>query len=178
MSSRVDTSELVAQARCGDAEAFSSLVRAFRPRLLMLLRQHLRTEDELDDAFSETLYRAWRNLDQLRDPAKFGPWLMTIGRHSALRIARIRSREVELTEAPEDRVADEGFASSSIDREVVSNAIERLRAKHPEMAEALVLRHMLDLSYEEIAELQGVSLGTVASRMSRARRQLQGILLG
>src|SRR3954454_4036212 len=81
---------LVARARNGDADAYTGLFTEHRERLRRACVSVLRDDDVAAEVVQEAALVAWLQLDRLRDPAQFGPWLVGIGRNLALRVARER----------------------------------------------------------------------------------------
>jgi RNA polymerase sigma-70 factor (ECF subfamily) len=147
-----------------------------------LARYLMRNTDDAEDAAQECYLRALRHFDSYRGPA-MKPWLLAILRNVCNAEFARRSKE----EVPTDYSQDETLAEEMpmwqepqaspeklVLRQQDSAAIRRLVAELPEpFREAIVLREMNDLSYKEIAEVAGVPVGTVMSRLARARAMLR-----
>jgi RNA polymerase sigma factor (sigma-70 family) len=157
-------SELVRRAQLGSSAAFEQLVLARGPQLYRYLAARLRNEAEALDALQETLTAAWQGLPGLRRTERFWPWLVGIAAHKAADAARLRERtadlDVEAQRAPSQDVLEI--------REAVAALPEQFR-------QVLLLRYLLGLSEEEVAEALGIRVGTVKSRSSRARRALMEV---
>jgi RNA polymerase sigma-70 factor (ECF subfamily) len=145
-----------------------------------LARWLTRNDADAEDVVQEAFLRAFRFFDDLR-ASDCRPWLLTIVRNTCYSWLR-RNRPHELVDAGDDLAhAVEDSAPSPEARLVreddavrLKRSIERLR---PEYREVLMLREYEGLSYKEIAEVTGVSLGTVMSRLSRARQRLYEMLV-
>ena len=172
-----------------DAVAEQERTRRFRDAALphldevyTLARYLMRNTDDAEDAVQECYLRALRNFDSYRGPA-MKPWLLAILRNVCNAEFARRSKE----EVPTDYSQDETLAEELpmwqepqaspeklVLRQQDSVAIRRLVAELPEpFREAIVLREMNYLSYKEIAEVAGVPVGTVMSRLARARAMLR-----
>jgi len=171
-----------------DAAAEQARMRRFRDVALphlnevyTLARYLMRNTDDAEDAVQECYLRALRHFDSYRGPA-MKPWLLAILRNVCKNeFTRRRSGEL-----PTDYTQDESLAEempmwqepqASPEKMMVqqqdSATIRRLVAELPEpFREAIVLREMNDLSYKEIAEVAGVPVGTVMSRLARGRSML------
>ena len=174
LGSGVDTTELVVQAQHGDEGAFASLAVVIGNRLHPIAHRILRDADLADDATQQALLAIWRDLPQLRDPARFEGWAYRL-------LVRACYSEVKKTRrlAPNLRVIhfDETFSSDDIatiaDRDQLERAFRRLSVDHRAV---VVLHHHLDLSLVDVAEALGVPVGTVRSRLFYAMRALRAAL--
>ena len=174
MSIQLDEAELIARARTGDQHAFAALAGAHRARLWSICLRITGNEYDAEDALQEALTAAWLNLDKFRSDARFGTWAYRIASNAA--IAVIRKRRDSPTDTFEHLdVADGGdFTEALAIRDRVNAALARI----PEQfREALVLREYGDLTYDAIAEHQGVGVQTVKSRLNRARAALAAELI-
>ena len=172
--SGVDTTELVVQAQHGDEGAFASLAVVIGNRLHAIAHRILRDVDLADDATQQALLAIWRDLPQLRDPARFDGWAYRL-------LVRACCSEAKKTRrlAPNLLVMqlDESSASDDIatvaDRDQLERAFRRLSVDHRAV---VVLHRHLDLSLVEVAEALGVPVGTVRSRLFYAMRALRAAL--
>jgi RNA polymerase sigma-70 factor (ECF subfamily) len=165
--------ELVLRARQGDRAAFGLLVRRHQRRIHGLGVRLLRDRDDADDLVQETFVRAWRALERFDPERPLLPWLYRIATNRAMSLLEIRRRRPaeELTEA----VADPGPSpQEDAERRRLHREVRREVDRLPEEQRVvLILRAAEDLSYREIAEVLGVPIGTVMSRLSRARETLR-----
>jgi RNA polymerase sigma-70 factor (ECF subfamily) len=162
---------VVLRCQAGDGSAFAELVERCAPRLRYYLRKMLGNVHSAEDALQEVWLDVFRGLPRLADAGAFTAWLYRIARDRALRTVR-RRRHVPraLTEEPAD---DEPGDFSAADAEAIHLGLDELP---PEQREALVLRFLEGMSYEEIARVAGCELGTVRSRLHYAKRALRRAL--
>jgi len=185
---RDDDARLVASALSGNADAFGELVEKYEKLVYNAAYQLVRSEEDALDVAQETFLKAFRSLNSFRGDCRFSTWLYKICRNAALDYLRAeqRRRTVSLTEEDEDgseNVIDppdpdllsdpQRRLEQKEDRLAVRAAINRLSREHREI---LVLRDMEGYSYEEIAEMLDLELGTVKSRINRARRAVKDFL--
>ncbi len=158
--------QLVASARAGDLEAFSELVRRYQGHVWRLSFHLVRSETVADDVTQEALVRAYRFLPRYRGDSKFSTWLFSITRNCALDELRRAERRWRLAGRVERDVAASGDHSVRVEvREALGGLPVALR-------EPVVLIDMFGASYAEVASMLGVPLGTVKSRVHRARELL------
>jgi RNA polymerase sigma factor (sigma-70 family) len=170
----VDTTELVVQAQHGDEGAFASLAVVIGSRLHAIAHRILRDADLADDATQQALLIIWRDLPQLRNPARFDGWAYRLLVRACYSEAR-KTRRL----APNLLVMNFDQASASDDiatvahRDELERAFRRLSVDHRAV---VVLHHHLDLSLVDVAEALGVPVGTVRSRLFYAMRALRAAL--
>jgi RNA polymerase sigma-70 factor, ECF subfamily len=167
------------RARRGDARAFRALVETYQRRVFALVGRMLgRGRSSLvEDLAQETFLRVFRALPAFTPdgPARLSTWILTIAARLALdELARRRP-------APSDELSAEPSASPSalaeVEARALGRAIERaVAALPPEFRAVFLLREYHDLDYEEIARALEIDLGTVKSRLSRARSLLRAAL--
>jgi RNA polymerase sigma-70 factor (ECF subfamily) len=165
---------LVERAQRGDEEAFASLALACGDRLHAVAHRILRDVDLAEDATQQALLTIWRDLPQLRDPARFDAWsyrLLVRACYAEGRKERRWTPSLRLLPADEPS-APEGL-SSVVDRDQLERGFRRLSIDHRAV---VVLHHYLDLPLDEVAEALGVPVGTVRSRLHHAMRGLRAAL--
>lgn len=173
---------LVAEAAAGSREAFDDLVRRHQVRIYRLVRIMTGGDDDAEDLTQETFVRAFRGIARFRGDSSFGTWLHRIAvnviKSHVSRHAR-RPRHVSSSAAGESEPLVERIASAS-DFELAicqRQAIDEAIATLPEEQRALiVLRDIQGLGYHEIATITGIPIGTVESRIFRARQRLRPVL--
>jgi RNA polymerase sigma-70 factor (ECF subfamily) len=166
--------DLVVRAQHGDEEAFASLAVAVGDRLHAVSHRILRDIDLAEDATQQALLAIWRDLPQLRDPARFDAWSYRLLVHACYaegRRARQWSPNLRLLPADEPSGAD--GLSSVVDRDQLERGFRRLSIDHRAV---VVLHHYLDMPLELVAETLGIPLGTVRSRLLHAMRGLRAAL--
>ena len=165
--------DLVMQAQRGDEEAFASLAVAAGGRLHAVAHRILRDTDLAEDATQQALLTIWRDLPQLRDPARFDAWsYRLLVRACYAEGRRMRRWAPNLRILPVDAAAVEGF-DSIVDRDQLERGFRRLSIDHRSV---VVLHHYLDMPLDEVAETLGVPVGTVRSRLHHAMRGLRAAL--
>lgn len=169
--------ELVERARAGERAAFDLLVARYQRRLLRLVLRLLRDPAEAEDVVQETFLKAYRALPRFRGEAAFYTWLYRIALNGARNaILRRRQRSAPHGVAPSQLpapVPEIGTPESMLLSKQVMLAIDAaLEALPLELRTAIVLREIEGLSYEEIAQIMECPLGTVRSRIFRAREAI------
>ncbi len=170
--------DLLAQARGGSTRAFEEIVERHQRRVYAVARRIVRRHEVADDVTQETFIRAYQALDSFDLSRPFAPWICRIAANTA--INHVRSKEFR-EEALPDSLADTETSPDEPERrlqeietrEAVAEALHSLPA---EQRVVFVLRTIEELSYKEIAETLAISIGTVMSRLSRAREKLRQAL--
>ena len=163
--------ELVIAAQRGDHVAFMDLVRGRVDRLFAIARRILHDVDRAEDALQDALVIAWRDLPELRDPDRFDFWIQRLLANMCIdhaRRDRRRYAKLEILNVDGHRAPDE--LAGIVDRDIVDRAFRRLR---PEERAVLVLRYFLGYEPAAIAEILGVSGGTIRSRLHHAHRAMR-----
>jgi RNA polymerase sigma-70 factor, ECF subfamily len=166
--------DLVVRAQNGDEEAFASLAVAAGDRLHAVAHRILRDIDLAEDATQQALLAVWRDLPQLRDPARFDAWsyrLLVRACYSEAR--RTRRWAPNLRLLPVDVASATDDSDMVVDRDQLERGFRRLSVEHRAV---VVLHHYLDMPLEEVAETLGVPVGTVRSRLHHAMRGLRAAL--
>jgi RNA polymerase sigma-70 factor (ECF subfamily) len=166
--------ELIGRAQRGDEEAFASLAVAAGDRLHAVAHRILRDSGLAEDATQQALLTIWRDLPQLRDPARFDAWsyrLLVRACYAEGRRTRRWAPNVRLLRVEEPKV-DDGLGSV-LDRDQLDRGFRRLSIDHRAV---VVLHHYLDLPLDEVADVLGVPAGTVRSRLHHAMRSLRAAL--
>jgi len=171
--------ELVRLVCGGETDAFAEIVRRTRRPAYLLARRITRNHEDADDVVQESYVKAFRALDRFAPGAAIAPWLLTIVARTALSSLRSgKRRAASALDDPgpyggaplADRIADPASDPEAITRRLeVERAFGRLSEEHRVI---LAMRVDGDLSYASIAETLGVPIGTVMSRLARAREAL------
>lgn len=170
--------ELIDRALAGDRSAFAELVRQNQDRLFASMMQVTGSPEEAEEVVQEAFIRAFIKLDTFQRNSQFFTWIYRIAFNSALTQRRKKKARVSLDQIREDNGLEVAGADDAVDEAMlrdervtlVRRAIDTLTEEHRRI---LVLREMDEFAYEEIAEILEISIGTVRSRLSRARRQLK-----
>jgi RNA polymerase sigma-70 factor (ECF subfamily) len=187
MSSPIDIDDeaaVVAQARLGDATAFSELLRRYEGKIFRLALHITQNREDAEDVLQETFLKAYEHLDQFQGQSKFYTWIVRIAVNQALMKLRKRKsdRSVSLDDTidtGEDTVAreiagwdenpEQQYSREELSR-ILDGAVDDLA---PIYRAVFVLRDVDELSTEETAEALGLSVPAVKSRLLRARLQLR-----
>ena len=184
----LDDSALVAAYLAGEKRAFTELTERYQTRLLNFVYRTTGDRERAEDLVQETFIRVYRHLHRFDQSKKFSTWIYTIASNLAKNELRNRSRNPlvlfqtikknwEADQRPlewEDNTyrPDDLFRKRHL-REMVESAVEQLPEHHRTV---FMLREMEGKSYEEIAEITGCNLGTVKSRLNRARNNFAQII--
>ena len=179
-----DEAVLVAQAREGDMQAFSELVRRYESKIFRLAQHITQNREDAEDVLQETFLKAYEHLNQFQGQSKFYTWIVRIAVNQALMKLRRRKtdKSVSLDEtidtgedtivreiAAWDEDPEQRFSRDEIG-DILDSAIQSLE---PPYRSVFVLRDIEELSTEETAEALGLSVPAVKSRLLRARLQLR-----
>jgi RNA polymerase sigma-70 factor (ECF subfamily) len=184
--------DLVQRSQAGDTEAFAALVEEHRNAMYHLAWRMVGSSEDAADIVQDAFVRAYRSIGRFEGRSSFRTWIHRITVHCCLNHLRSRKRKGEVAYQEEwmDGIGQQGIAGSdrrvqgrverpdqAADRRDLTLAIEHaLEQLSPDHRAAFLLREYNGLSYKEIAEATGVSIGTVMSRLHYARKALQGIL--
>jgi RNA polymerase sigma-70 factor (ECF subfamily) len=184
----VSDSELLVKAKAGDTHAFEELVSRTRDRVYGVAFRILHSEAEAAEVAQETFLAAWRSLSQLSGDA-FGSWVHRISANRALmrlRHNKMAAQVEESSDSPQfnargsliESVADWAPTAEgqSLDNEL-RRAIEQASSALPEdQRRVFLLRDVEGMSYEEISDVTGDSVGALKSRLQRARLQMRAAI--
>jgi len=183
VSDREIDSQLVARAQQGDKQAFNLLVEKYQRKLTRLLSRFIRDQAEVEDVTQEAFIKAYRALPAFRGDSAFYTWLYRIGINTAKNYLMAMGRraptstEVEAEDAEgfeegeqlRDINTPESVLLSNEIAETVNSTIEQLPE---ELRTAIQLREIEGMSYEDIAQVMNCPIGTVRSRIFRAREAI------
>ena len=177
---------LVERAVAGDQAAFELLVIKYQRRIQRLIGRMVRDVDLVEDIAQETFIRAYRALHQFRGDAQFYTWLYRIAVNTAKKFLLELKRDITVSEAS-FKLNDDGDETyrdrnepissetpeSVLAAKEIGNAVNAALESLPDdLKQALTLRELEGLSYEEIAGIMGCPIGTVRSRIFRAREAI------
>jgi RNA polymerase sigma-70 factor (ECF subfamily) len=183
MSDREVDQKLVERAQRGDKQAFDLLVSKYQRKLARLLSRFIRDAAEVEDVTQEAFIKAYRALPTFRGDSAFYTWLYRIGINTAKNyLVAMRRRAPTSTDV--DAEEAEGFEGGEqlrdlntpenelISRQVADNVNQTLAELPEELRTAITLREIEGLSYEDIANIMNCPIGTVRSRIFRAREAI------
>lgn len=180
MGDRSIDQQLVEQAQRGDKHAFSLLVSKYQRKLARLLSRFIRDPAEVEDVTQEAFIKAYRALPTFRGESAFYTWLYRIGINTAKNYLVAQGRRAPTTTALDNEEAESSEEGEGLwevttpENELISKQIARtvndtLQTLPDELRTAITLREIEGLSYEEIANIMDCPIGTVRSRIFRAR---------
>lgn len=175
--------QLVEEALGGNALSFQLLVERYQERIFALARHYTKSAVEVEDIAQDTFLKAYRRLDSFQRQSSFSTWLYRIAVNTATDyLSRHRRRRLHLveTDAELDAARDLDKSAGSVEpllddelRQVTRQVLDTLPEKYRTI---LILREFEDLSYTEMAEVLQCSIGTVESRLFRARGRFKEAL--
>ena len=176
----LDDLQLVLASKQGDQEAFARLVLRYQRRIFNLVYRMLQNYEEASEITQEAFLAAWQGLPSFRGEARFGTWLYRIAYNCALKQLEARKRDKALQAAlqAEQALDDLDIRQKQPDarldarerQAVVQEQLSTLPAKYRIV---LVLRHLQEMTYEEMAEILKMPVGTIKTHLFRARNLLK-----
>ncbi len=175
----MDDFALIQEIKKGSGDAFRTLVERYQDRVLNLVHQYVSDRSDCEDIAQEVFVKVHRKLDSFRSQSSFYTWLYRIAVNTATDHLKRRRRDPSVSleslppvfeeaesagPAPDKSLMDEEF------RERIASAVETLPEPYKTV---LILREFEDRTYEQMAEILECSLGTVESRLFRARQRLR-----
>ncbi len=168
-------------------EAYEILVKRFKDPLTNFVFRFVGDRDSSTDIVQDTMIKFYLNKDSYKSFAKFSTWIYTIAGNLAKNELKRRKRRkifsldnnIDDDESKKIQIEDKSFfepdrlADSNIKSHIIQNALLRVK---PVYREVVILRDIEEFTYEEIADITGLSIGTVKSRINRGRTQLQKLL--
>jgi RNA polymerase sigma-70 factor, ECF subfamily len=174
-----DDAELVVASKAGDQDAFAQLVQRHQRRVFNLVFRMLQQYEEANEVTQETFFAVWQGLPSFRGDARFSTWLYRIAYNCCLKQLEQRKRDLALQAAVQ---AEQSFQEECYDEraaeELEAHERQALVREHlsllPEKYRiVLILRHLQELTYEEMAEILTIPIGTIKTHLFRARNLLK-----
>ena len=180
---RIVDQKLVEKSQRGDKKAFAMLVEKYQRRLTRLLSRMVRDQSEIEDIVQDSFIKAYRAINNFRGDSAFYTWLYRIGINTAknhlVKLGKrpkamndIEIEEIENFEDAQDLRNLETPENSMASKEIIASVNQTIETLPDELKEAIQLREMDGLSYEEISDLMNCPIGTVRSRIFRAREAI------
>lgn len=178
----IGENQLLFRAIDGDLHAFDELMAPYEKRLYALCYRMAGEKEDAMDCTQEAMLRIWRALQSYRKEASFTTWIYRIATNTCLDVLRKKKSRPSISL---DALMDSGFAVQDENADPEDYAISKARmlalqtginSLKPDMRAALILRDIQGFSYEEVAVILATPLGTVKSRINRAREKLRSLL--
>jgi len=177
---------LVRRTKLGDHHAFDMLMLRHQQKLARVVSRYHKLPQQIEDIVQEAFIKAYLGIMSFREDSRFSTWLHRIGVNTAIDFLAAERRRIPLDQPPIRVDTNEPIALEIVDENnpeqllatqqinaTVTNALKKLPK---ELRLAITLREFDGLSYEEIAEIMGCPIGTVRSRIFRARENISAIL--
>jgi RNA polymerase sigma-70 factor (ECF subfamily) len=169
--------ELVSVVAAGDSAKYAVLVGRYQERLYRHALGMTFDSDVAADLVQDAFVKAYTSLATCRDPARFGSWVFQILRNGCLDYLKSRRRKDVSLEDQTDLACEAAGPETDLERLTLREELERaLGMLPPAQREAFLLKHVHDLSYEEMAEVVDASVSALRMRVLRAREMLQTLL--
>src|SRR5216683_501817 len=174
-----DDLQLVTASKGGDQDAFAQLVQRYQRRVFNLVYRMLQQYEEANETTQETFLAAWQGLPAFRGDARFATWLYRIAYNCSLKQLEQRKRDRALQDAiqaeqllmyTDDSESAESVLEAHDRQSIVHEQLSSLPAKYRIV---LILRHLQEMTYEEIAETLTMPIGTIKTHLFRARNLLK-----
>lgn len=173
--------ELIRQALTGNSQSYGLLVERYQDRLYSAMLHVVGSHDEAEDVVQDSFVQAYVKLNTFQGNSRFFTWLYRIAFNNALSRRRRRRTDMSIEQSREISGGEPLDRQEAPDEPLLRNerismvkaAMQRLTDEHRNI---LVLREMQDMAYEDIATILDINIGTVRSRLSRARNQLHEYL--
>ena len=184
---REEESRIVQKVLRGDVNAFEKLVLEYEKNVYNIALRMTGNSEDASDMTQEAFIKAYNSLGSFRGDSKFSVWIYWIATNVCLDFLRSKSRKPTVSLSMEDEdgdevqldVADESQSPELLlDRQMTRESVRRgLETLTPEYRQILLLREIQGMSYDEISQALGLEVGTVKSRIFRARKKLCAFLL-
>ena len=191
MSERDVDAELVARVQAGDKQAFDLLVIKYQRKIMRLVSRMIRDPAEIEDVAQEAFIKAYRALPQFRGESAFYTWLyriaintarswLALNKHVPSAPSAFENEEGETFNESDALTDGSNPESEMASRQIADTVNKAINSLPEELRHAIVMREIDGMSYEDIAESMGCPIGTVRSRIFRAReviaKQLRPLL--
>jgi RNA polymerase sigma-70 factor, ECF subfamily len=169
-----DDLQLIAASKGGDQDAFAQLVQRYQRRVFNLVYRMLQQYEEANETTQETFLAAWQGLPAFRGDARFATWLYRIAYNCSLKQLEQRKRDKALQVALEAEQDGAKLVDTEMDvRDRQALVREHLSHLPTKYRIVLILRHLQDMTYEEMAEILTMPIGTIKTHLFRARNLLK-----
>ncbi len=174
-SAELDDAALVTASKAGDQDAFAILVQRHQRRVFNLVFRMLQQYEEANEVTQDAFFSAWQGLPSFRGDARFSTWLYRIAYNCALKQLEQRKRDNAIQVAIQAETIDD---DASVDAEIEAHDRQAIVQEHllnlpAKYRVVLILRHLQEMTYEEMAEILTMPIGTIKTHLFRARNLLK-----
>ena len=174
-----DIDELARQAQAGDRDSLERLLAAVRPRCLNVCRQVLPYTPDAEDACQEALINIANKVGQWGGRGRFTTWMHVVAVNSArTTYRRLKNQAVASDVLPQEKPDPRTTSVIAGTRLDLLEAMETIEREHPQFVEPLILRDVYGMTYDDIADLLGLPLGTVKAQIHHGRKLARPLLRG
>lgn len=167
--------DLVVATQAGDLSAFAELSRRYRDRYMRFAVRIVGNRDDAEDALQSAFIRAYRSIDRCRDPSRIGAWLYQIVANECRSLAFRRARR-ERRIVRDELTLRAAAAESPAEQDLLDDVEYALAQLDVDQREAFIMKHVEQLSYEEMAEITGDGISALKMRVKRACARLRDLL--
>ena len=173
--------KLLQRAKNGDTTAFEELIKSVQKRIYFCLAKMVFDHDQIDELLQESFIKAYKAMYRFDEKYPFYPWVRRIAVNTAINYMKSRAAHnhysLDSFENPEALMISDGDPQQAMEQnELLLSLQKALHSLSPEQKVVFALRTQENMSYEEIAQTLEVSVGTVMSRLNRARTRLKTLL--
>ncbi len=176
-----DENSVIERCKNGDREAFAYIVQKYMKPAYYVALGYVGNSDDALDLSQDAFVNAFRHIKRFDSSRSFFPWFYSILKNLCMnhlnRLRRHREQSIDDTsdDAPETSIPVETVdpEQSAVRRDLAAKIGQAMRRLRPKEREIIILQHLQDFSYQEIADLLGIPIGTVMSRLYGARRSLR-----
>ncbi len=174
----LDDAQLVSASQSGNQDAFAILVQRHQRRVFNLVYRMLQQYEEANEVTQETFFAAWQGLHTFRGDARFSTWLYRIAYNCALKQLESRKRDQALQVAMQAEQLVEPSGDEQIGDQIETHASQKMVREYLSTLPSkyrivLILRHLQEMTYEEMAEILTLPIGTIKTHLFRARNLLK-----
>lgn len=186
MTVPLDEAQLIERAKAGDTACFELLIESCRTKAYNTALRYLRDEQDALDVLQESMLKVYRHLGQFKADSRFDTWVYRIVvntcndflrknqfRYKVDSLHRVRDEEETTLDLPDRGPTPAQALDAKETMEMILACLEQI---DPEQKEVIVLRDIQGFSYDEISEILQCSIGTVKSRINRARHKLRDLI--
>jgi RNA polymerase sigma-70 factor (ECF subfamily) len=175
----MDERRLIRQILQGDIDAFETLAGGYQSKIFALCLRILKNEQDALDAVQESLIKIYKNLDKFKFRSSFSTWIYTITKNTAFDAFRRKKNDVSFDDISEFTWSEQtsyGLEDSVVDAETRGSIYRMINELRHDQRSVIILKDIDGYSYEEISVILDIPIGTVRSRLSRAREKLRAAL--